>query len=913
MSVYPSALDSFTTKVDNVTTVYAADVNNLQNGVIAVQTVVGISGSFAFVQRAGDLMSGNLNFASGTGIGSDSVVVISGATISTIGSIIPSQSGTNDLGSADFPFKTVYADDLVDTSGSSMFVKRTGDTMTGPLYNDLISNAGAAYITIYGSVAEGIASIASGVASHAEGDSTLALGDYSHAEGGITKTYGENSHAEGDNTIASGISSHAEGSYSYAIADYSHAEGSSTFTYGDSSHAEGGVTKTYGEFSHAEGFQTSAFEHSSHAEGYGTIASGLASHAEGNSTQAIGGNSHAEGDSTLAFGDTSHAEGYYTIASGNYSHAEGNETQALGFYSHAEGDGATAHNNTSHAEGDFTHAYGYASHTEGNGTIASGNYSHAEGNFTQAIGENSHAEGLNTKAIGENSHAEGQNTEAWGLYGAHAQGIGSIASGNNSFAAGWVAKALHNYSTVFSDNDGAESTSDRQFTISFQSGISLTSGTSILNTMSGVNSLGSANSTFGFAYIDNIISATTINQAIDIATISGSLVTSNSNLATVSGVAATAIQTISSSGLGVSLYNTKLGTTAFLNSISGLGTVTATSTNGVINLSGSTYADPLTAIASSGLGLSLVDGLVGTTQYLNSISGVGTVSLTGPTNGIITVSGSMTPTFTTVSSNSFVLNTGIPNGVPLNQQGPKLFYQMTPLAATTVTTIGGPAATINITLSEPAWGAAYGWGQLATTGAVASGSPGSNAGINGSVLMFGYLSGDSTIGNMGWTHRQRFHQVNGVSGVNACRIVAGMASSTNAPTLVYFDSPAATSYAMLQSCTASGAARQDRSWKIAYANAGTQSLTDTALPQTSGSVYDLYLSMPNVPTGGSKTLNWQLKNLTSDTQASGTITSDNLPPPSTAMCPHFQITTCSSGTATAAAIRYSYNYTESIL
>ena len=205
MSVYPSALDSFTTKVDNVTTVYAADVNNLQNGVIAVQTVVGISGSFAFVQRAGDLMSGNLNFASGTGIGSDSVVVISGATISTIGSIIPSQSGTNDLGSADFPFKTVYADDLVDTSGSSMFVKRTGDTMTGDL-------------NIQTRLSVGSGNTLSGLNSSVFGAGNSAIGDYSHAEG--------------SGSFAFGIASHAEGISSTATGDYSHAEGDTNSAYG---------------------------------------------------------------------------------------------------------------------------------------------------------------------------------------------------------------------------------------------------------------------------------------------------------------------------------------------------------------------------------------------------------------------------------------------------------------------------------------------------------------------------------------------------------------------------------------------------------------------------------------------------------------------------------------------------------
>ena len=47
--------------------------------------------------------------------------------------LLPESSGTNDIGSAALPFRRVYADELVDTSGASIYVEKAGDTMTGNL------------------------------------------------------------------------------------------------------------------------------------------------------------------------------------------------------------------------------------------------------------------------------------------------------------------------------------------------------------------------------------------------------------------------------------------------------------------------------------------------------------------------------------------------------------------------------------------------------------------------------------------------------------------------------------------------------------------------------------------------------------------------------------------------------------
>jgi len=43
MSVYPSGIDSFTTKIDNVDDVLAADVNSLQNSIVAIENTIGVN------------------------------------------------------------------------------------------------------------------------------------------------------------------------------------------------------------------------------------------------------------------------------------------------------------------------------------------------------------------------------------------------------------------------------------------------------------------------------------------------------------------------------------------------------------------------------------------------------------------------------------------------------------------------------------------------------------------------------------------------------------------------------------------------------------------------------------------------------------------------------------------------------
>lgn len=172
-------------------------------------------------------------------------------------------------------------------------------------------------------------------------------------------------YAEGVDTLASGIASHAEGFGTTASANSSHAEGQQTIASGN--------------YSHAEGFSSQSTGSTSHAEGSLTIAGGIASHAEGQTTRAIGNFSHAEGDDTLSSGIASHAEGRNTEANGLNSHAEGLSTRANGSYSHAEGNGSRSSGLASHAEGSGSISSGLNSHAEGSGSESSGDNSHCGG------------------------------------------------------------------------------------------------------------------------------------------------------------------------------------------------------------------------------------------------------------------------------------------------------------------------------------------------------------------------------------------------------------------------------------------------------------------------------------------------------------------------------------------------------
>lgn len=241
--------------------------------------------------------------------------------------------------------------------------------------------------------------------------------------------------AEGLDTLASGVASHAQNSYTIAAGNSSHAEGYNTESSGFASHTEGNGTQATAFASHAQGNETNADGLYSHAEGNNTLANGEGSHAQGSGTTSVGLYSHAQGIGTIASGTTSHTQGSGTTANGIASHAEGNNTLANGISSHAEGNSTTANGNYSHSEGDGNLASGIASHAEGNRTTASGNNSHAQGVGTTASGDNSFASGDGSIASGDNSYAGGFLSEATGV-NSFVHGNESTASGNGTVVFG---------------------------------------------------------------------------------------------------------------------------------------------------------------------------------------------------------------------------------------------------------------------------------------------------------------------------------------------------------------------------------------------------------------------------------------------------------------------------------------------
>lgn len=87
MSLFPNNIDSFSTKQDNVDDVFAADVNDIQDSVIAIESFFG-SGLSNFVNRTGDMiMDSGTTFASNISyIQSPFNAVSDTLTITSIGS-----------------------------------------------------------------------------------------------------------------------------------------------------------------------------------------------------------------------------------------------------------------------------------------------------------------------------------------------------------------------------------------------------------------------------------------------------------------------------------------------------------------------------------------------------------------------------------------------------------------------------------------------------------------------------------------------------------------------------------------------------------------------------------------------------------------------------------------------------------
>jgi hypothetical protein len=84
---FPGTVDAYTTKIDGVSDVLAADINNLQDAVIAIQTRVGTTASGAIVTAAGNqVIAGDKRFSGSVRIGPNDTTALyydSGLTVRT--------------------------------------------------------------------------------------------------------------------------------------------------------------------------------------------------------------------------------------------------------------------------------------------------------------------------------------------------------------------------------------------------------------------------------------------------------------------------------------------------------------------------------------------------------------------------------------------------------------------------------------------------------------------------------------------------------------------------------------------------------------------------------------------------------------------------------------------------------------
>ena len=121
-------------------------------------------------------------------------------------------------------------------------------------------------------------------------------------------------------------------------------------------------------------------------------------------------------------------------------------------------------------------------------------------------------------------------------------------------------------------------------------------------------------------FISGLANTASTNASLALGQISG-----------VSGVAATAIQTASTSGVGSAIYNSKSGTNLIFNSLSGLGSNSVTLLNGVLYISGVIY-QPVGSYLSSGVTTSVI-GEGSNLYYTDTraravVSGTGLISVT---------------------------------------------------------------------------------------------------------------------------------------------------------------------------------------------------------------------------------------------------------------------------------------------
>lgn len=220
-------------------------------------------------------------------------------------------------------------------------------------------------------------------------------------------------------------------------------------------------------------------------------------------------------------------------------------------------------------------------------------------------------------------------------------------------------------------------------------------------------------------------------------------------------------------------------------------------------------------------------------------------------------------------------------------------YEVVPLAAATVTTLGGIAATVNATATQPAYAQKYGWSQNFATAATL----GSFAGLAGGANMFARSSGIAGTGPFnqqgGFDAWFRISVPDTIySGVtpmfSGTRIFIGLSDQAAINQTLNLDNIPG-NYAGFQFCNASGITtglpvpRKETNWTFVTKNNVTQTII-TGLPFLPECVYDIHFETiaPN------DNIAFEMWNITSGYYHSGWANT-NLPLNNTAMRPFLGI------------------------
>ena len=285
---------------------------------------------------------------------------------------------------------------------------------------------------------------------------------------------GQNSFTSSDSSLAIGVNVHASGDQSFAFGRDNTASASQGGVMGKNNTNEGNNSLVGGADNSNYAEQSLVFGYSNTVEDDGEVA--------GANKVIVGGSYNnirrltkgaatydnidwaaADPNYNVIYpgGENSFVCGYGNTVCGENAAATGANNNAYGRNSHVEGYSTTAYSADGHAEGDSTIAVGKNTHAEGDGTIAYDEGSHAEGRATKALGHYSHAEGYSTTAGSKNNdhsgdHAEGYRTIASGDYGSHAEGSGTQASGTSAHAEGSGTQASGYCSHAEGNNTRAE-------------------------------------------------------------------------------------------------------------------------------------------------------------------------------------------------------------------------------------------------------------------------------------------------------------------------------------------------------------------------------------------------------------------------------------------------------------------------